>query len=158
MLKLLWLLVFPLFAGLRGLWRPGRLFGRAVDCGACAGTVRAIDRLRVAANAGRIHGVYLTDDLNAAMVQTPSYGIFGGLRNELWLGLPLMVAMDEPHFTSVLAHEIGHLARRHGSFGARIYGMRPTLDLIVTELAERRRGSSIRCCCSTARSRRGSSA
>lgn len=138
LIKLLWVLVFPLFAALRVLFRarPAPATGEPLIAAHCPELFARIELLRAAANAGRIHGVYLTDDLNAAMVQTPRYGIFGGLRNELWLGLPLMAAMDEAHFTAVLAHEIGHLARRHGSFGARIYGMRQTLDVMVTELAE----------------------
>ena len=114
--------------------------------------------MRAAADAGRIHGVYLNGDLNAAMAQVPRYGIFGGFRNELVLGLPLMAAMDEAHFTAVLAHEVGHLARRHGRFSARIYGMRQTLDVMLGELARHGRGWCTRCCRSTACSRRGSSA
>jgi Zn-dependent protease with chaperone function len=139
LLKLLWLLVFPLFAGLRGLWSswhgaPGEPLIRSHAPELFA----TIDRLRAASKARRIHGVYLTDELNASMSQLPSHGIFGATRNELRLGLPLMVAMDEAHFTAVLAHEIGHLARRHGSFASRVYAMRQTLELIVTELAGRR--------------------
>ena len=137
--KLVWLLVFPLFAALRVLWsaRPAERDGEPLVEAQCPELFATLERLRAAADAGRIHGVYLTGDLNAAMAQMPRYGIFGGFRNELLLGLPLMAAMDEEHFTAVLAHEIGHLARRHGRFSARIYGMRQTLDVMVEELAQR---------------------
>ena len=135
--KLVWILVFPLFGALRALWSShgARHDGEPLDAAQCPELFATIERLRTAANAGRIHGVYLNGDLNAAMAQVPRHGIFGGFRNDLVLGLPLMAAMDEAHFTAVLAHEVGHLARRHGRFSARIYGMRQTLDVMVEELA-----------------------
>ena len=138
LVKLLWLLVFPLFAALRSLWsaRTAPVAGEPLVAAQAPELFATIERLRAAARAGRIDAVYLTGDLNAAMVQTPRYGLFGGLRNQLWLGLPLMASMDEPHFTAVLAHEIGHLARRHGVFDARIYAMRQTLDVMVNDLAQ----------------------
>ena len=134
--KVVWVLVFPLFAALRALWTSasGQRDGEPLVAEQCPELFATIERLRTAADAGRIHAVYLNGDLNAAMAQVPRYGIFGGFRNELVLGLPLMAAMDEAHFTAVLAHEVGHLARRHGRFSARIYGMRQTLDVMVEEL------------------------
>ncbi|MEA2787221.1 MAG: hypothetical protein QOF71_3325 [Candidatus Eremiobacteraeota bacterium] len=138
-IKILWVLVFPLFAALRVLWsaRPAPAAGEPLVAAQSPELFATIERLRVAAAAGPIDGVFLTGDLNAAMVQTPRYGLFGGLRNQLWLGLPLMASMDEVHFTAALAHEIGHLARRHGSFSARIYAMRRTLDVMVDDLSEK---------------------
>ena len=138
-IKLLWVLVFPLFAALRVLWsaRPAPTAGEQLVAAQSPELFATIERLRAAADAGPIDGVYLTGDFNAAMVQTPRYGLFGGLRNQLWLGLPLMASMDEVHFTAALAHEIGHLARRHGNFSARIYAMRRTLDVMVNDLAEK---------------------
>lgn len=135
LLKGLWILLFPLFAALRGLWRtPGGYFGEPLIASQAPDLFALIERLRAASNAGRVHGVYVTGSVNASMSQIPRYGIFGGTRNELHVGLPLMAAMDEAHFTAVLAHEIGHLARRHGSFAARIYAMRRTLDVMLVSL------------------------
>jgi Zn-dependent protease with chaperone function len=139
LLKLLWLLLFPLFAALRALWMPPqRADGEPLSAAAAPALFETIARLRAASRAARIDAVYLTGGMNASLAQVPRYGIFGGTRNELYLGLPLMAAMDVPHFTAVLAHEIGHLARRHGSFAARIYRMRLTLDVMLGELEERR--------------------
>jgi Zn-dependent protease with chaperone function len=139
LLKLLWLLVFPLIAALRGLWiRPVYEAGQPLVALQSPELFATIERLRAAANAAPVHGVYLTGAMNASMVQIPRFGLFGGSRNELHLGLPLMIAMDEPHFTAVLAHEIGHLARRHGRSAARIYRIRITLDAMLGELQERR--------------------
>jgi Zn-dependent protease with chaperone function len=139
LLKLLWILLFPLFAALRGLWStPQTRDGEPLIAGHAPELFALIDRLRAAASAARIHAVYLTSSVNASMTQIPRYGVFGGTRNELHLGVPLMTAMDVEHFTAVLAHEIGHLARRHGSFRARIYAMRNTLDVMVVALERHR--------------------
>lgn len=139
LLKIVWILVFPLFAALRALWSPVRLSeGEPLIPAQAPELFALIDRLRAEARAAPIHAVFLTAENNASMAQLPRYGMFGGTRNELRLGLPLMLAMDEAHFTAVLAHEIGHLARRHGGFTARVYAMRATLDLMVENLAQQR--------------------
>lgn len=133
--KLLWVLLIPLFAAMRGLWStPDLTDGEAVTEAEAPELFALIDRLRAESNAARIHGVYLTDSFNASMSQIPRYGIFGGTRNELHLGLPLMTVMDVEHVTAIVAHEIGHLARRHGSFSARVYTMRCTLDVLLIAL------------------------
>ena len=66
----------------------------------------------------------LTGDFNAAIVQHPRFGIFGGTRNYLMLGLPLMQSLSPAEFQAVVAHEFGHLWGAHGRFGAWIYRLR----------------------------------
>jgi Zn-dependent protease with chaperone function len=72
----------------------------------------------------RFHHVLITDDFNAAMVQTPRLGILGWHRNFLIIGLPLMKALTVPQLAAVLAHEIGHLAGGHARLGNWIYRLR----------------------------------
>lgn len=84
----------------------------------------SIERLRVALAAPPFHEVLLTDDFNAAVVQRPRFGLFGGSRNYLLLGLPLMKAMSVPQFEAVLAHELGHLSRNHARMSNWIYRQR----------------------------------
>jgi Zn-dependent protease with chaperone function len=72
----------------------------------------------------RFHDILLTDDFNAAVSQQPRLGPFGWYRNYLMLGLPLMQALSPEEFRAVLAHELGHLSREHGRFGAWIYRVR----------------------------------
>jgi Zn-dependent protease with chaperone function len=137
-MKFLWLLVFPLLGSLRVLFvRPHYVEGQPIVASQAPELFALIERLRAAADAGPVDAVYLTDEVNAGIVQLPRYGLFGGTRNHLRLGLPLMIAMDDAHFTALLAHEIGHLARRHGSFAARIYAMRATLEVMCGTLEER---------------------
>jgi Zn-dependent protease with chaperone function len=84
----------------------------------------AVDEVRRAAGAPRVHEVQLTNDLNAAIVQLPRLGLFGWHKNYLILGLPLLQIMSLDEFKAVLAHEFGHLSGAHGRFGAWIYRAR----------------------------------
>jgi Zn-dependent protease with chaperone function len=85
---------------------------------------QVVDEVRAKARAPRVHHVLLTNDFNAAVAQYPRFGIFGGVRNYLILGLPLMQALSPEEFKAVMAHEFGHLSGAHGRFGAWIYRLR----------------------------------
>jgi Zn-dependent protease with chaperone function len=66
--------------------------------------------------------ILLTEDFNAAVVTLPKYGVFGK-RTYLILGLPLMQAISPEQFRAVLAHEIGHISEKHGSYAAWAYSL-----------------------------------
>ncbi len=92
----------------------------------------------------RFHDILLTDDFNAAVSQQPRLGPFGWYRNYLLLGLPLMQALSAEEFRAVLAHELGHLSREHGRFGAWIYRVRVAWMRLVQQLnAQRHWGSRL---------------
>jgi Zn-dependent protease with chaperone function len=71
-----------------------------------------------------VHRVLLTDEFNAAVAQVPRFGIFGGYRNYLIIGLPLLQSLSPGQFQAVIAHELGHLCGKHGQFGHWIYRIR----------------------------------
>ena len=98
----------------------------------------ALERIRKKLNGPRIDAVYLNQDFNASIRQLPRWGVLGGVRNELNLGLPLMMAQDRNRLLAVLAHEYGHLRGGHGKFGAWIYRTR----LSWTRLYEGMQGDS----------------
>ncbi|MDT9002435.1 M48 family metallopeptidase [Paucibacter sp. APW11] len=85
---------------------------------------RAIEQLRQQLKGPRFHHVLLTDELNAAVVQRPLFGLIGWPRNYLILGLPLLESLSPVEAVAVVAHEYGHLAGSHGRFGAFIYRLR----------------------------------
>ncbi len=92
----------------------------------------------------RFHDIMLTDDFNAAVSQQPRLGPFGWYRNYLLLGLPLMQALAPEEFRAVLAHELGHLSREHGRFGAWIYRVRVAWMRLLLQLeAARHWGSRV---------------
>ena len=69
--------------------------------------------------------ILLTEEFNAAVVTLPKYGIFGK-RVYLIVGLPLMQAVSVDQFRAILAHETGHISRRHGRFATWIYRVQET--------------------------------
>ncbi len=83
-----------------------------------------IQKLRAEIGTPPIHAVRITNELNAAVVQTPRLGVFGWYRNELLLGLPLLQALSREETAGVIAHELAHLSATHGKLGAWIYRTR----------------------------------
>ncbi len=84
--------------------------------------------LRRELRAPRIHEVWVDGGFNAAVAQYPRLGIVGPYRNILLVGLPLMLALTESELRAVLAHELGHVSRRHGRLGAWVYRLRVTWE------------------------------
>ncbi len=74
--------------------------------------------------------VLVTDEFNAAVATMPRFGIFG-TRVYLLLGLPLMKALSPDQFKAVLAHEIGHISGKHGSFAKWAYQMREAWGRLI---------------------------
>lgn len=95
-----------------------------------------IEAVRTAMRAPRVHRVLIDDKFNAGVSQYPRWGIFGGYRVYLVLGLPLLAALPTDEFRAVLAHEFGHVSRAHGRFGAWILRVQHTWSRLVGELDE----------------------
>lgn len=96
-----------------------------------------IDGMARALECRPVHKVLLTDEMNAAMSQVARFGIFGGYRNILIIGVPLLYALPWEQFRSVIAHELGHLAHGHGSQGSLAYRQRITWMRLVERLQRR---------------------
>ncbi len=82
--------------------------------------------------APKVHRVLLTNELNAAVVQTPRLGIFGWNKNTIILGLELLLVLSPKQAEAVLAHEFGHLSGNHGKFNGWIYRVRMAWHRIMT--------------------------
>ena len=87
---------------------------------------RMIDEVRSEIQGPRVHEVRVDGDTNAGVVQIPRAGGIFGSRNYLVLGLPYMNALSAEELRAVVAHELGHLSRAHGRFGAFVYRVRET--------------------------------
>lgn len=68
----------------------------------------------------KVEKVYITSDFNASVTQYPSFGLLGGWKNYLFLGLPLMDVVTPEHLKSILVHEYAHLAGNHGKTSVRV--------------------------------------
>jgi Zn-dependent protease with chaperone function len=90
----------------------------------------AIDRMRQRMRGPAFHHVLITEDMNAAVVQRPSFGLIGSSRNYLILGLPLLESLSPEEALAVVAHEYGHLSGQHAHFSAFIYRLRHTWSTI----------------------------
>ena len=93
-----------------------------------------IRRVLTSIEVPRVDHVLITDELNAAILQLPSLGIFGWHRNYLMIDLPLMKSLTREQFKAVLAHELSHLAKGHGIESHSIYRQRLRWSRLVAVL------------------------
>ncbi len=133
--KLLVLLAVPLWyllkASVQALFiRLPPPEGREIRPGDAPALFAAIEGMRSRMRGPRVHHVLVVDEVNAAIVQRPAFGIVGPARNYLLLGLPLLESLPPEEALAVVAHEYGHLAGAHGQFGAFIYRLRLTWGTI----------------------------
>jgi Zn-dependent protease with chaperone function len=85
-----------------------------------------------------IHHVLITNEFNAAIAQCPRFGLFGGYRNYLVLGLPLLYAVSADEMLAIIAHEYGHLSGNHGKLGGWIYRQRTAFAALHEHAMARR--------------------
>jgi len=104
---------------------------------------KMISDLRETLQAAPIHHVLITNEFNAAIAQCPRFGLFGGYRNYLILGLPLLDAVSAEEILSVVAHEYGHLSGGHGKLGRWIYRQRFTFDTLYEYARARRENNMV---------------
>lgn len=58
----------------------------------------------------RVHTVWVTAEMNAAVLQRPAWGVIGPMETHLLIGLPLAHSISHRQLTAILAHEFAHLA------------------------------------------------
>lgn len=95
-----------------------------------------IDRVRAKLDGPPLHRVIVDRSFNAAIAQVPRFGLFGGHRNHLVLGLPYLLAMSTREMAATLAHEYGHLAGAHGKMSAWVYRQRLTFGALMDKVQD----------------------
>ena len=78
---------------------------------------RLIESMAWVLETGRIDHVWVTPEMNAAVLQRPRRGSFGRIETHLLVGLPLMHCVTCPQLVAVLAHELAHLAVQRKGIG-----------------------------------------
>ena len=93
-----------------------------------------INRMRSKLRAPHFAHVLITEEHNAAIVQLPRLGILGLPCNYLLIGMPLLKSLTCKQFEAVLAHELAHLAKGHGTVSHSIYRKRLRWSSLMTVL------------------------
>ena len=145
-IAVLYLLLIPIGAGtlvLRSMWvefpKPEGYELRSFEA---PRLFEMLNRIRNATKGPELHHVLLTPDLNAAIIQRPRWGIFGRYENYLVVGLPLLHALSPDEVRAVIAHEFGHLSRKHGAASGWIYRVRQTWIQVLVNMQGRRNGAA----------------
>lgn len=102
--------------------RPNlRLTGEVLPVEAAPELHATMDRLRGKIDVPGPVEIALSDDMNASVQE--SRGLFGvlGVRRRMHLGIPLLANLSRGEVEAVIAHELGHLSRRHGRLGHWLY-------------------------------------
>ena len=130
--KLIFILIPAIWILLKSLWvKLEAPTGYVLTAKTCASLFAEIDRLRNELKALKIHQVILTPELNAAISQTPRWGVFGWQKNTLILGLELLLTLTSEQARAVIAHEFGHLSGNHSRFSGWIYRVRQSWHRIM---------------------------
>jgi Zn-dependent protease with chaperone function len=96
-----------------------------------------IDAAATAAGVRPPDGVTVVAGATATLAEHPRLaGLLGG-RRELYLGLPLLQAWDEPRLRAAVAHELAHGTPRLGWFAPMAYRGRLALGRIVPRIPRR---------------------
>lgn len=92
---------------------------------------RLLEKIRRKLNAPKLTQVILNQEFNAGIQQIPRWGLFGGYRHYLILGLPLLQALPPAEFMAILAHEYAHITHGDGKFDGWIYRQRHTFAVLI---------------------------
>lgn len=129
-------------AVLRSAWVPLREpEGTEVARADAPALHRMIDELREPLAVKQLDRVLIVEGLNAAIAQTPRWGMFGPQRSTLLIGLPLMQALPEAELRAVIAHELGHLSGNHSRFSGWVYRLRATWGRLLDGLEQNGRSA-----------------
>ena len=90
-----------------------------------------IEQVRTYLGAPAIDAVYLTESFAVCAVQRPSRGLFGGLRNEIVIGLPLLQSVSKAEAAVLIAHELSHVANRQSAMAAAVHRARVTWQQMI---------------------------
>ena len=77
-----------------------------------------VDRVGSDFGGVRVDVIWITGDINAAVLQRPRHGLCGRMETHLLIGLPLTHSVSERQLGAILAHEFGHLACQRRALAA----------------------------------------
>lgn len=108
--------------------------GREITRSEAPKLFKTLDKMRKKLRGPPIHHVLIDREYNAAIMQLPRWGLFGGHTNYLMLGLPYMLGTPPREMLATVAHEYGHLCGDHGKLGAWVYRQRRTFGALYAQV------------------------
>ena len=131
--KIVWLIIIAgigIFSALGGALRslftaPPKPEGYALTRAESPQLFQTIDDISEKIAAPKPDHILVNSDFNASVHTFPRRAFFGK-ETYLSVGLPLMQVLSPEQFRAVLAHEMGHISKKHGSDAAWIYQLRET--------------------------------
>ncbi|MBV1775882.1 M48 family metallopeptidase [Burkholderiaceae bacterium DAT-1] len=112
--------------------------GREITAAEAPKLFRWLEGLRKQENGPPIYRVLITREYSAYISQVPRFGLFGGYRNYMVLGLPFLQTMSPREMMSIIAHEYGHLSGSHGKLSRWIYRQRITFGAVQAHASAHR--------------------
>lgn len=95
-----------------------------------------IDHVRHTLGGPPLQRVSVDGGFGLRIVQLPRFGLFGGHRNHLVMGLPYLFALSSREFAAALAHELSHLAGPGSTASARLRRQYVGFELLATLLRQ----------------------
>lgn len=102
-----------------------------------------IENIKTNLKTPKIHKVHIDFTFNASIQQIPTLGLFGMSKTYLVIGLPLIYCLSKDQLASVIAHELGHISKKHGFITSQIYILKQSWDKIIYSLEKENHISSI---------------
>lgn len=99
-----------------------------------------IREVRQKMQAPKFHQILFNMDINAAVTEHPRFFGLLGRSNYLMIGIPLLMLLSRDEFKAVLAHELGHISKRHSKIGRSVYLLQSTLLRLHERLSHSTRG------------------
>ena len=140
LIKILWIPLVLVGFVLKALWitvpEPD---GKELERHEAPELFGLIDEISKTLDGPKVKHVLVNDQFDIFVVQIPQFGMFGWLNNYLVVGLPLLRAFSPDEFRAALAHEVGHLSRKHGGwFQSWIYSARASWFQVLDSVHEER--------------------
>ncbi|MDT7836865.1 M48 family metalloprotease [Aquabacterium sp. OR-4] len=100
------------------------LAGEPITRAQAPGLFARLDEIQRQLDCRPVAQVLLGSEFNAGVVDGGARRWPRRVRHSLVIGVPLLAVLNEAQARAVLAHELGHLSRRHGSLGQWVYRAR----------------------------------
>lgn len=91
-----------------------------------------VNKIRAKVSGPCIKAIYISGEFELSVRQTPRWGLLGGYRNTLLIGLPVLQLLSRKEVAALIGHEYEHLTGHQGTISAWIYRLRKNWSLAAS--------------------------